>query len=271
MRNRVFDALLYVFVFILVQFLVTYAVIFVWQLADGKSMQAALGALSQDSLTLTAPMLIVPQAVYSLVLLVLFVSLRWCRVSRSYLRSKPLGVMSWAAVAALGTIIPSELFLEIVKLPDINSDLLVPVMQNRWGYLAICIFAPLVEEMVFRGAILRALLDGISHHWVAITLSAALFALVHLNPAQMPHAFCLGLLLGWMYYRTGSIIPGIVVHWVNNTVAYVVVNLFPQTIDTGITTMLGGDTTRILLAVAFSLCIFVPAVVQLHLRMRRTA
>ena len=87
MRNRVFDALLYVFVFILVQFLVTYAVIFVWMMADGKSMQAALGALSQESLTLTAPMLIVTQAVYSLVLLVLFVSLRWCRVSRSYLRS----------------------------------------------------------------------------------------------------------------------------------------------------------------------------------------
>ena len=270
MRKRFWDALLYVFIFVLVQLLVTYAVLIIWMMAEGKGMGDALQSLNGELLALNAPKMIVIQTVFSLILLVLFLSMRWCRVSRSYLRSKPVGVLFWAAIAALGTLIPSELFLEMVKLPDLNSDLLASMMKNRWGYLAICIFAPLVEELVFRGAVLRALLDAVSHHWTAIFLSDVLFALVHLNPAQMPHAFCLGLLLGWMYYRTGSVIPGIAVHWVNNTVAYAVVNIYPQSVDMGLTYMLGGDKIRMLLAVVFSICsIFMPAVFQLHLRMKR--
>lgn len=269
MKKSFWDALLYVVVFVLAQLLVSYVVFFIWKMAEGQEAATILKDISQGTMPLTAPMLIVTQAVSSLILLIIFFLMRWCRVSRAYLKSKPIGVLFWAAIAALGTIIPSELFQEYIKLPDNNTDLLVSMMQNRWGYLAICIFAPLVEELIFRGAVLKALLEGMHNHWAAIVLSAALFALVHFNPVQMPHAFCLGLLLGWMYYRTGSVIPGIAVHWVNNTVAYVVTNLFPQSIDTGLSEMWGGDMVRVMLAVAFSLCIFIPAVVQLHMRMRR--
>ena len=269
MKKSFWDALLYVVVFVLAQLLVSYVVFFIWKMAEGQGAATILKDISQGTMPLTAPMLIVTQAVSSLILLIIFFLMRWCRVSRAYLKSKPIGVLFWAAIAALGTIIPSELFQEYIKLPDNNTDLLVSMMQNRWGYLAICIFAPLVEELIFRGAVLKALLEGMHNNWAAIVLSAALFALVHFNPVQMPHAFCLGLLLGWMYYRTGSVIPGIAVHWVNNTVAYVVTNLFPQSIDTGLSEMWGGDMVRVMLAVVFSLCIFIPAVVQLHMRMRR--
>ena len=85
----------------------------------------------------------------------------------------------------------------------------------------------------------------------------------------MPHAFCLGLLLGWMYYRTGSVVPGIMVHWVNNTVAYAVYNIFPQYQDAKIVDMLSGSTMKVGMAVAFSLMIFLPALLQLHLRMHK--
>ena len=142
-------------------------------------------------------------------------------------------------------------------------------MGSRWGFLSICILAPLVEELVFRGAILRALLQGMNSHWVAIVISALLFALVHMNPAQMPHAFCLGLLLGWLYYRTHSIIPGIMVHWVNNTLAYTVYNIFPNANDIKVVDLFGGDYIRVALSVVFSFLILIPAIYQLHLRMKR--
>ena len=59
------------------------------------------------------------------------------------------------------------------------------------------------------------------------------------------------------------------VHWVNNTLAYVVCKLFPQYADAKVIDLLGGDYLRVALAVVFSLLIFIPAVFQLHLRLRR--
>ena len=88
-----------------------------------------------------------------------------------------------------------------------------------------------------------------------------------MNPAQMPHAFLVGLLLGWMYYRTASIVPGVVYHWVNNTVAYVMYNLYP---DPDMTLVdLFGNQRAVLMALVFSLCIFLPALFQLNMRLKK--
>lgn len=269
MKNRIIDAFLYLFVFMVIQFVVNYAVIFGWLLAEGKNLNEIGKGFADGTLQITAPMLIVSSAIYSIITLIIFLWKKWSEVSGNYLRTRPGGVLLWAAVAALGTVIPSEVFLELVSLPDVNSDLLGEVMGSRWGFLSICILAPLVEELVFRGAILRALLQGMNSHWVAIVISALLFALVHMNPAQMPHAFCLGLLLGWMYYRTHSIIPGIMVHWVNNTLAYTVYNIFPNANDIKVVDLFGGDYIRVALSVVFSFLILIPAIYQLHLRMKK--
>ena len=142
------------------------------------------------------------------------------------------------------------------------------IMRNRYGYLAVGLLAPLAEEVVFRGAVLRALLrwkEG--RPWLAIAISALLFSAAHMNPAQLPHTFLVGLLLGWMYYRTDSIVPGVVLHWVNNTVAYVMFNLYPNPDMTLLD--LFGSQQRVLMAVGFSLCIFLPALFQLNQNMKK--
>ena len=140
-------------------------------------------------------------------------------------------------------------------------------MKDRMGYFVIGLLAPLTEEMVFRGAVLRSLLQWKQNPWVGIVISAILFALIHMNPVQMPHAFLVGLLLGWMYYRTDSIIPGVVYHWVNNTVAYVMYNLYP---DPDMTLMdLFGSQRAIMMALVFSLCIFLPSLYQLNMRLKK--
>ena len=43
--------------------------------------------------------------------------------------------------------------------------------------------------------------------------------LMYNNPAQIPFAFLLGMMFGWLYYRTGSLLPGIIGHVLNNSVA----------------------------------------------------
>ena len=261
-------ALIYIIVFILVQLMATYAVLTVASMLDGHDFVTAVKAAVMGGVPGTATLLIITSAVYSVILLVMFLSRKWCVASPTYLRTKPWGVFFWAGVAAMGTLLPSAVYQELLPLPDFSTQELMQVMSSRWGYLTICIFAPLVEEVVFRGAVLRSLLQRMNSRWGAIALSAFLFALVHLNPAQMPHAFLIGLLLGWMYERTRSILPGIMVHWVNNTVVYVVYNLLPNLSERPVYDLFGGDWKRIALSVLFSLLILLPALWQLHTRMK---
>ena len=115
------------------------------------------------------------------------------------------------------------------------------------------------------------LCDMVGKHrqWVAIALSAALFAIVHGNMAQGVGAFLCGLLLGWMYVRTGSIIPGVVYHWVNNSTAVLLYRIMPQSADMQFADFFGGDMKRVALAMLFSLMIFGASLFQLNIRLKK--
>jgi membrane protease YdiL (CAAX protease family) len=174
----------------------------------------------------------------------------------------------------MGTIIPSVWFEELIGadiMPEDQKDMLMKLMKEPEGYIVVGILVPVAEEMVFRGAILRKLLELFHSrmYWWAIVLSALLFGVVHGNMAQGLHAFLLGLLLGWMYWRTNSIVPGIVLHWINNTVAFVLSNLIPGAEDARLVDIFGGDQRSVYLALAFSLCIFLPSLYQLTIRLKK--
>ncbi len=84
--------------------------------------------------------------------------------------------------------------------------------------LTVLVVAPLTEEILFRGLILSGLLRTRSPR-AAILISAALFSGMHLNPAQLPATFLIGLTYGWIYYRTRSLWLCIFAHLVHNTIA----------------------------------------------------
>jgi membrane protease YdiL (CAAX protease family) len=186
-------------------------------------------------------------------------------------------VLVWSVIAALGALVPSAWIQEqMPELPNVVENEFEMILGNRWGYLAVGLLAPLAEEIVLRGAVLRSLLskplfaNGSErlNVWAAISLSAVFFALIHFNPAQMPHAFVIGLLLGWMYWRTGSILPGVAYHWANNSMAYIIYNIYPNP-DMKLVDLFKGSEQHVLMAVGFSLLILIPAIYQLHLWMRR--
>jgi membrane protease YdiL (CAAX protease family) len=77
------------------------------------------------------------------------------------------------------------------------------------------IVAPFTEEFLFRGLILRGLLQHHSAKW-AIVISALLFGLFHLNPWQGIPTTIAGLLLGWLTLETGTLWPAILIHAANN-------------------------------------------------------
>ncbi len=214
---------------------------------------------------------ILTSAVYSLLVLFVFVKTKWCVFSRSYLQSRPWAVLTWSALAGAGAIIPGAFIEEF--LPDMTNVVeaeIQALIGNDYGYFVLCILAPFVEEAVFRGAVLRSLLPRMKSGWAAIAISAALFSLIHMNPAQMPFAFIAGLLLGWMYSRTGSILPGVAYHWINNTLVFALVRVLPpQLVNGGLTDLFGGDHKKVALAVIFSLFILLPSVYQIAIRTKR--
>jgi membrane protease YdiL (CAAX protease family) len=78
-----------------------------------------------------------------------------------------------------------------------------------------CLLAPVFEELISRGLLLDWLRSRLSN-WLAIVLSAVLFALMHVYPLVMPYAFLAGLFLGWPRLRTGSTVNTLFVHTLNN-------------------------------------------------------
>lgn len=79
-----------------------------------------------------------------------------------------------------------------------------------------CALAPMLEEMLFRGVILRGFLQRFPPR-PAILLSATLFGVAHLNLYQFVAATVLGIVLGWLYERTRSLWPGVLLHAAYNT------------------------------------------------------
>lgn len=81
----------------------------------------------------------------------------------------------------------------------------------------VAVLPALLEEMVFRGYVLRVLRPY--GDLLAVAVSAALFAIMHGNVAQIPFALVVGLSLGWLYVKTDNIWLPIAVHFANNTLS----------------------------------------------------
>ena len=104
---------------------------------------------------------------------------------------------------------PSEGMLDVVGDPA-GTEKPYPLK-----FYSMVIQAPLFKEVLFRGVILGGLL---AHRTAAraIVWSAVLFAIVHVNPSQFPAAFFMGIVFAWLVVRTGSLLPAIVGHALNN-------------------------------------------------------
>ncbi|MEM9296771.1 MAG: type II CAAX endopeptidase family protein [Bacteroidota bacterium] len=87
---------------------------------------------------------------------------------------------------------------------------------------AVCIIAPLSEEFLFRGCLLRTMITK-HKKWTSILVSAVLFGFFHINPGQIPYAFFIGLVLGWLYYKTSSVWLCIIAHMINNMTTFLAI------------------------------------------------
>ena len=155
-------------------------------------------------------------------MIIIFFGKRYVELSFGHIERR----MVWPAVGMSVLIAASQAFVlfSALSLLDVDLQFQGEELERRQrlvsgiaGILNACIFAPIGEEICFRGIILGGLLKTRCRPWIAILISALVFASFHGFGANFVTAMLFGILVGWLYWRTGSIIPGIIIHITNNS------------------------------------------------------
>jgi len=118
--------------------------------------------------------------------------------------------------------------------PGLRRRLETPAKQNTGGahgtfevavlFLLLAVGAPVVEELFFRGMLLRSLARRFGSP-AAIVASSAVFGLAHFEALQLPALMLFGLVLGLLAHRSGRLGPGIVAHATFNAVTVLSITL----------------------------------------------
>jgi len=115
--------------------------------------------------------------------------------------------------------------IQNIRLPEfilrINSELFAAytVEEFVWLVVVVCITPAICEEVFFRGYVQRTLSRRIGVRSIAIV--GVLFALFHQQPLGLPGLIALGILFGFFYHRSASLLPGAAAHFTNNLTAVV--------------------------------------------------
>ena len=116
---------------------------------------------------------------------------------------------------------------------SIMENMLAPLSEGSIfiSLLTVGIVAPFTEEFIFRGVIFKTLNKNISTLGTII-IQALFFGIFHGNLIQGIYATLLGVVLGYITYRTRSLWPAIIIHIINNTIATIspfILNNVPST------------------------------------------
>ena len=160
-------------------------------------------------------------------------------VDRLRIRKLPFPVILSTLVLSLGIIILVDEFDRIASLlftpPEYLDQLGYMLKFDSFNMAVFLIFgivvlAPLGEEILFRGFLQKFL----EEHWQDVTravlVTSLFFAIIHLNPFWLIQIYILGVILGFLAWRTGSIWAGFILHAANNLVALLFTN-YNQVLD----------------------------------------
>ncbi|WP_375769143.1 CPBP family intramembrane metalloprotease [Archangium gephyra] len=174
-------------------------------------------------------------------------------------------VMVCALTICMGFII--DPITALIPTPEWFEQMMGEALRpNLFSFVSVVLLAPLLEELLFRGIILDGLLKNHSPA-KAIAGSAVLFGVIHLNIWQGIAGLLAGLFLGWVYWKTRSLVPCILIHATHNLLAFVV-TMYAGVEATGAEVL--GMTSRLALF-AGALGLFTVGVWWLSRRMRTSA
>lgn len=221
MIKRIIGLLL---VFLLPQLFVTPLLAFLHEYCLGTM---AFGTIVAESMVISF--------VLSVSLLFLF---RWVRCADFRKPGVSRSLFYWTLLWMLPLIYLVNILLEFLGLEDYNVELIQSLMHHPLGLLAMVLTGPVLEELVFRKGVFGSLMEhGVSPER-SIFISALLFGVVHANPVQILGGFLFGIVLGWLYWRSGTIWLPCAAHVFNNLFSVVMAKTTGM--ETTFVSLLGG-------------------------------
>ena len=145
--------------------------------------------------------------------------LSWARRPRSRTVLLMCGVL---AVSLVVTSIYSEIVewleIDVLSPPVVDSDILFDGVGLVLTFQALALITPFSEELFFRGFVFRGLLPKVGPY-SGMVISAAIFSGFHISLGILVPIFITGLLLAWLYWRTGSLWASVGAHAGQNALA----------------------------------------------------
>ena len=184
----------------------------------------------------------------SLAMILHLLLFKYVKISRGFFSEVGQGVLLFSLLFIGCMMVVFNIIASWLGLENNLEDTFEQLFGNGFGVLSMALLAPVLEELLFRGAIQGALMRVFSNPWVGIVVASLLFGIIHLNPVQVFYATCLGVGFGWVYYRTGSLLPVILGHIINNSLAVLGRLLFGAGMDAQATESAQGDITLLVVA-----------------------
>ena len=136
---------------------------------------------------------------------------------------------------------------QMTFLPDLMKEAFESLQLGWLGILCLSVLGPILEEILFRGAITKVLLEKYEPT-TAILLSGMVFGVFHINPVQVVSATLAGFFFAWLYYKTRNLLPCILIHIFNNSLSVYFTKAYPE-VETTVE-LIGTTWTAVLCAVS---------------------
>lgn len=150
---------------------------------------------------------------------------------------KPFAFFKYVCVAIafmyVGSLVSTNLLNIITNIfGDVSSDPLSDTLNGMSLWLSfafVCILGPIVEEFIFR----KLLIDRLSPYGdkISILFSALLFSLHHTNVYQFIYAFLFGIILAYIYRKTGRLLYTVIIHGLANFLMGFLPLILEKTVD----------------------------------------
>ncbi len=154
------------------------------------------------------------------------------RITQSYEGDAPLTLRvqgNWLPLLLQGLVLMTAVSVVLEPLLMLFPEKWFEALEKLigtgvWAIVTTVVMAPILEEALFRGVIQDA---AVKRYGAVggIFISAAVFGVIHLVPMQVINAFAVGIVLGYVFYMTRSLLPVIIMHAFNNGLSYVLTHV----------------------------------------------
>ena len=230
-------------IYLVAQILIT-IIFLIAGIVQGMDMENAIYAVA-------GPALLVSDFLVIVVLLLL----KYCSIKELFKRV-PAHVLLISIIFAMTGMYAVELVSSQFDIPNNLEELFQSLAGTVSGFLGVCIVGPIMEEMIMRRVILKEMAKATKSMWWGIIISSALFAIIHGNPIQIVFAMPAGIILGWLYCKTGSLLVPICIHIINNTVSFILMSINTD-VDLELNSTLGMILLISLILISTVSCIWI--------------